>query len=120
MANPDERSYIRYLSIWRSVRLRSRGAKLGDAGMLQPDKVWLSIEIPSMKLKQRIVFTLMMSFVLSFTMSGWVTFLNLNFQSDFFTHWIKAFLSAWPAAAVIAFMFTPGIQRLSARIVADA
>ncbi|MFC6674173.1 DUF2798 domain-containing protein [Marinobacterium aestuariivivens] len=73
-----------------------------------------------MKLKQRIVFTLMMSFVLSFTMSGWVTFLNLSFQSNFVAYWLKAFLSAWPAAAVIAFVFTPRIQRLSARIVAVA
>ncbi|TCK04214.1 DUF2798 domain-containing protein [Marinobacterium mangrovicola] len=70
-----------------------------------------------MKLKQRIVFTFMMSFVLSSTMSGWVTFLNISLNDQFMAHWLKAFLLCWPAAAVIAFTCTPTIHRLSGQVV---
>ncbi len=66
-------------------------------------------------MKQRIAFTLMMSFVLSSLMSCWVTFINLGYSDQFLHNWGRAFVLAWPAAAVIAFVFGPRIQRWSMR-----
>ncbi|WP_286720147.1 DUF2798 domain-containing protein [Thalassolituus sp. UBA2009] len=66
-------------------------------------------------MKQRIAFTLMMSFVLSVLMTCWITFLNLGFTDEFFLRWFNAWLLAWPAAALIAFFSGPTIQHWSAR-----
>ncbi|MFC3680213.1 DUF2798 domain-containing protein [Bacterioplanoides pacificum] len=64
-------------------------------------------------MKQRIAFTFAMSLVLSTLMSCWVTYLNLGLVPDFLLRWGKAFVLAWPAAASIAFVFGPRIQRWS-------
>ncbi|MCT7360616.1 MAG: hypothetical protein COB09_00940 [Thalassobium sp.] len=66
-------------------------------------------------MKQRIAFTLMMSFVLSVLMTCWITFLNLGFTDEFFLRWFNAWVLAWPAAFVIAFVTGPTIQKLSMR-----
>lgn len=66
-------------------------------------------------MKQRLAFTLMMSFVLSVLMTCWVTFINLGFTDEFFFRWAKAFVLAWPAAAIIAFIFGPRIHHWSMR-----
>ncbi|WP_430461861.1 DUF2798 domain-containing protein [Thalassolituus sp. LLYu03] len=66
-------------------------------------------------MKQRLAFTLMMSFVLSVLMTCWVTFINLGFTDEFFMRWGKAFVLAWPAAFVIAFLFGPRIHQWSMR-----
>lgn len=62
---------------------------------------------------QRFIFTLLFSFCLSLLMSGWVTFINLGFTNDFVARWLVAFLNAWPAAFVIAYVLAPSVQRLS-------
>ncbi|MCD8523669.1 MAG: DUF2798 domain-containing protein [Saccharospirillaceae bacterium] len=66
-------------------------------------------------MKQRIAFTLMMSFVLSVLMTCWITFINLGVTDEFFSRWLKAWLLAWPAAFVIAFVTGPTIQKWSMR-----
>ena len=70
-----------------------------------------------MKIKYRIYFALFMSLLLSSLMTLWVTFINPGLVADFFTRWIHAFILAWPAAAVISFMFAPFIHWLVSQLV---
>ena len=58
---------------------------------------------------------MIMAAVLSFLMTGWVTWLALGLTPDFLTRMI-AFRTAWPAAAVISFVTAPAILRLSIRL----
>ena len=67
-------------------------------------------------MKHRIVFTILMSFVLSIFMSLWVTWINLGWSDALFGQWMTAFRLAWPAAAVISFITGPTIQTLTPRI----
>lgn len=62
-------------------------------------------------MKHRLIATALMSFSLSLLMSCWVTYLNLGLTTAFFSDWMSAFRLAWPAAAVIAFLLGPPIQR---------
>ena len=66
-------------------------------------------------MKQRLAFTVMMSFALSSLMSCWVTYINLGYTDLFFHNWLKAFLLAWPAAGIIAFTVGPRIHQWSMR-----
>ncbi|MEM5582251.1 MULTISPECIES: DUF2798 domain-containing protein [unclassified Roseibium] len=65
-------------------------------------------------MKSRLIATLLMSFGLSLLMSCWVTFLNLGLTDVFFEKWMDAFRLAWPAAAVIAFLLGPPVQKATA------
>ena len=46
-----------------------------------------------------------------------VTWLNLGFDPDFMRQWGKAFLIAWPIAAVTGFFVMPGARGLAERLV---
>ncbi|PKM05009.1 MAG: hypothetical protein CVV16_02360 [Gammaproteobacteria bacterium HGW-Gammaproteobacteria-6] len=61
----------------------------------------------------RLVFSLLMSLSLSFLMTAWVTWINLGFVDGFIWKWGAAFITAWPAAAVIAFAFGPFIHQMT-------
>ena len=65
----------------------------------------------------RLIFALLMSFFLAFLMTAWVTWLNLGGDRPFFQPWLTAFASAWPAAALIAFLVGPFVQKITVRIV---
>ena len=52
-------------------------------------------------MKQRLLFSVLMSLVLSFLMSCWVTWVNLGLSEVFVERWMNAFVLAWPAAAII-------------------
>ena len=65
---------------------------------------------------KRIVFGIVMSFVLSSLMTCWVTWINLGFIDNFLTLWGKAFLLAWPAAALISITLGPFVQSLTASL----
>jgi len=69
-------------------------------------------------MKQRLVFSVLMSFVLSFLMTLWVTWINLGLVDGFAGYWFQAFLLAWPTAALISFATAPSVQRLTQKIVA--
>ena len=64
-------------------------------------------------MKFRLYFAVLMSCVLSFLMSGWITFINIGFTADFLHAWMAAWCLAWPAAALIAFLFGPTVQKLA-------
>lgn len=67
-------------------------------------------------MKQRLIFSIMMSFILSLLMTCWITWINLGWSSEFFGLWFKAFVLAWPAAGLISFTFGPKVQSLAMKI----
>lgn len=67
-------------------------------------------------LKFRILFSILMSLGLSILMTLWVTFINLGINDDFLLQWGKAFLLAWPVAAITAFMIAEPIRNLTQRL----
>ncbi len=68
-------------------------------------------------MKHRLVFSILMSFILSLLMTCWVTWLNLGLGPEFIDKWMTAFRLAWPAAALIAFALGPFIQNTTQRII---
>ncbi|MBD1582600.1 DUF2798 domain-containing protein [Pseudoalteromonas sp. S16_S37] len=68
-------------------------------------------------LTHRIIFTLLLSFFLSVLMTLWVTYINLGVSSHFLLDWGKAFILAWPAAAVISFFSAPIAQKLTTKLI---
>lgn len=67
-------------------------------------------------MKHRIIFAILMSFTLSLIMSAWVTYVNIGMHTDFVGIWMHAWLLAWPAAGIIAFISGPFIHTLAHRI----
>ncbi|WP_269581408.1 DUF2798 domain-containing protein [Roseibium sp. Sym1] len=65
-------------------------------------------------MKSRLIATVLMSFGLSLMMSCWVTFINLGLTEAFLGQWMAAFRLAWPAAAVLAFLLGPPVNRATA------
>jgi len=63
-------------------------------------------------MKIHFTFTAAFSFLMSFLLSAWVTYVNLGLSDTFFLSWMKAFANAWPAAFVVAFMVAPPIRAL--------
>ncbi|HEC75141.1 MAG TPA: DUF2798 domain-containing protein [Methylophaga aminisulfidivorans] len=64
-------------------------------------------------MKHRMVFSLLMSFVLTFFMSAWVTYLNVGMIEDFVIFWMHDWFLAWPVAAVISFVSGPRLHAFS-------
>lgn len=69
-----------------------------------------------MSVRYRCVFALIMSLLLCFLMTAWVTWINLGWQDDYFRQWLRAFITAWPVAALVAFAFGPSAHRLTQRV----
>lgn len=67
-------------------------------------------------MKHRFIFAILMSFVLTFFMSAWVTFINVGLIDDFANYWMSAWLLAWPAAGLISFISGPRIHKLAHQI----
>ncbi|WP_343564673.1 DUF2798 domain-containing protein [Kiloniella sp. b19] len=66
--------------------------------------------------KQRLVSSLLMSFLLSLALSCWVSFINLGPGPGFVESWFKAFAMAWPVSAGMAFLCTPFVSRITSRL----
>jgi len=64
----------------------------------------------------RLIHSSLMSFVLCLLMTAWVTLLNLGFQPGYWAAWTQAFLLAWPAAWLIAFVVGPWTLRTAHRL----
>ena len=65
----------------------------------------------------RLVSASLMSMLMSFLMTAWVTWLNIGIRPDFLARWAHAFLAAWPAAFVIVVLCAPAVQGFSLRLV---
>jgi uncharacterized membrane protein YdjX (TVP38/TMEM64 family) len=71
-----------------------------------------------MNAKTRLILVLLMSGVMVLMVTLLVTYLNLGLEPHFVREWIKAYLIAWPVAAVTGFLIMPSARRLTDRIVA--
>lgn len=67
-------------------------------------------------MKQRVIFALLMSFLLSLLTTCWVTWINLGWVESFFTQWLHAFSLAWPVAGFISFFIGPEIYKMSEKL----
>ena len=71
-----------------------------------------------MNARHRLILALLMSSVMVLMVTLLVTLLDLGLRPDFLTQWVKAYLIAWPVAAITAFLIMPSARRLTERIVA--
>ena len=69
-------------------------------------------------LKFRLLSSAIMSLTLASLMTGWVTWLNIGFASDFAARWAMAFVCAWPAAFLIVVLIGPSVQRFALHLLA--
>ena len=65
--------------------------------------------------KARFIFPVIISALIVFVVSGVVTFPGL--RADFVPRWLKAFMTGWPVAAVLAFVAIPYVRRATEVIV---
>jgi hypothetical protein len=61
--------------------------------------------------KARFIFPVIISALIVFVVSGVVTFTNIGLRADFVPHWLKAFVTGWPVAAMLAFIAIPYVRR---------
>ena len=71
-----------------------------------------------MSAKGRFIMAAMMSAMMVFMVTLLVTYLNLGWRADFLFQWGKAYVIAWPIAAMTAFLVMPMAQRATGRILA--
>jgi len=67
--------------------------------------------------KARFIFPIIISALIVFVVSGVVTFTNIGLRADFVPRWLKAFVTGWPEAAVLAFVAIPYVRRATQVIV---
>ena len=67
--------------------------------------------------KARLILVLIMTSVMVMMVTLLTTYLNLGRRADFLLKWLKAYLIAWPVAAVTGFLVMPMARRLTERIV---
>ena len=68
-------------------------------------------------MKIHFIFTLAFSFMMSFLLSAWVTFVNLGLSDTFMQSWLTAFINAWPAAFLVAFTVAPPIRAVVIKLI---
>ena len=67
--------------------------------------------------KARFILAALMSAMMVLMVTLLVTYLNLGPAPDFLSHWVKAYVIAWPVAAATAFLVMPMAQRATEAIV---
>jgi hypothetical protein len=67
--------------------------------------------------KARFIFPVIISALIVFVVSGVVTFTNIGLRAEFVPRWLKAFVTGWPVAAVLAFIAIPYVGRATEVIV---
>jgi hypothetical protein len=72
----------------------------------------------AMEAKSRLILAALMSSVMVAMVTFIVTVLDLGLRSGFLLKWLKAYLIAWPVAAITAFFIMSPARRLTERIVA--
>jgi hypothetical protein len=68
--------------------------------------------------KGKIIFPIVMTFIIVFLVSAVVTFLNIGLRADYLSQWLGSFIIAWPIAAVVAFIAIPLARQATQKIVA--
>ena len=64
-----------------------------------------------MDAKARFILATIMSAMMVFMVTLLVTYLNLGLRADFLGQWAKAYVIAWPVAAVTGFLVMPMARR---------
>jgi hypothetical protein len=72
----------------------------------------------AMEARSRLILAALMSSVMVAMVTFIVTVLDLGLRSGFLLKWFKAYLIAWPIAAITAFFIMSPARRLTERIVA--
>lgn len=67
-------------------------------------------------LLKRLLFSLLMSCLMAFLITAWVTFINLGYSPNFVRHWMRAFLLAWPAGFLVVVLCAPTVQNITSRL----
>ena len=68
-------------------------------------------------MKIHFIFTLAFSFMMSFLLSAWVTYVNLGLSDTFVQSWLTAFINAWPAAFLVAFTVEPPVRAVVIKLI---
>jgi hypothetical protein len=68
--------------------------------------------------KARFILAATMSSMMVLMVTLIVTYLNLGFRSDFLIQWAKAYVIAWPIAAITGYIVMPMARRFTTRVVA--
>jgi hypothetical protein len=95
-----------------SLRSHGAGDECGPFRRSQRD-----IQRYSMEGKGRFIFPVLISALIVFVVSAVVTFTNIGLRGDFVPRWLKAFMTGWPVAAVLAFFAVPYVRRATDVIV---
>jgi hypothetical protein len=69
-----------------------------------------------MSAKERFILAATMSSVMVAMVTLVATWLNLGLRQDFVLQWAKAYIIAWPIAALTGFVIMPVARRLTTRI----
>jgi uncharacterized membrane protein YdjX (TVP38/TMEM64 family) len=64
----------------------------------------------------RLILAVLMTSIMVLMVTLIATYLNLGFDPDFLRQWARAYLVAWPVAAITAFFVMPPARRLTDRI----
>ena len=67
--------------------------------------------------KTRFILAATMSSMMVLMVTLLVTWLNLGFRHDFLIQWAKAYIIAWPIAAVTGYLVMPMAHRFTQRVV---
>ena len=68
--------------------------------------------------KARFILVATMSAMMVAMVTLIVTWLNLGFRADFILQWAKAYIIAWPIAALTGYAVMPMARRFTTRVVA--
>jgi hypothetical protein len=67
--------------------------------------------------KARLILVTTMTSVMVLVVTLVATFLNIGLRVDFVFQWLKAYLIAWPIAAITGYLVMPAARRFTTRIV---
>lgn len=67
--------------------------------------------------KARFILAATMSSMMVLMVTLIVTYLNLGLRHDFLIQWAKAYIIAWPIAAVTGYLVMPMARRVTTRLV---
>lgn len=71
-----------------------------------------------MSAKENFVLVATMSSIMVAAVTLVATWLNLGLRHDFVLQWVKAYIIAWPIAALVGFTVLPTARRVTTRILA--
>ena len=67
--------------------------------------------------KARLILVTTMTAVMVLVVTLVATFLNIGVRSEFVLQWLRAYLVAWPIAAITGYLVMPAARNFTARIV---